>query len=64
MHPVVPIAAAAQFVFVIVVLFRTAFGDPGVIPRATPTEAAAIEKLIGESQSEINCLPIVLYFRF
>lgn len=52
MHPVVPIAAAAQFVFVIVVLFRTAFGDPGVIPRATPTEAAAIEKLIERQQQE------------
>jgi len=28
-------------------LFRTSFSDPGVIPRATPDEAAYIEKQIG-----------------
>ena len=30
-------------------LFRTSFSDPGVIPRATPDEAADIEKQIGKT---------------
>lgn len=32
-------------------LFRTSFSDPGVIPRATPDEAAYIEKQIGTSMN-------------
>lgn len=35
------------FIFVMSALFRTSFSDPGVIPRATPDEAAYIEQQIG-----------------
>lgn len=38
------------FVFVIISLLRTSFTDPGILPRATPDEAADIEKQIGEAQ--------------
>ena len=48
-NPVVPILAALQFIFVVGVLCRTACGDPGIIPRASPAEVAALERLIGES---------------
>lgn len=34
-------------------LFRTSFSDPGVIPRATPDEAAYIEKQIGINLNSI-----------
>lgn len=39
--------AGGLFIFVMLSLFRTSFSDPGVIPRATPEEAAHIEKQIG-----------------
>jgi len=45
--PILPILAGIQVVFVVTVLCRTALGDPGVLPRATPKEAAALEKQIG-----------------
>jgi len=49
--PILPILAAVQVVFVCVVLCRTACGDPGVIPRASPAEAEALEKLIEQEQN-------------
>lgn len=39
---------AVLFLFVIISLLRTSFTDPGILPRATPDEAADIEKQIGE----------------
>lgn len=44
--PVIPAVAAVLFMFVMSTLLRTSFSDPGVIPRATPDEAAHTEKQI------------------
>ncbi|XP_043677364.1 palmitoyltransferase app isoform X2 [Vespula pensylvanica] len=44
--PAIPVIGGLLFVFVMSALFRTSFSDPGVIPRATPDEAAYIEKQI------------------
>lgn len=44
--PAIPVVGAFLFAFVMATLFRTSFSDPGVIPRATPDEAADIEKQI------------------
>ena len=46
--PAVPIIAAWIFIFVMATLLRTAFSDPGIIPRATADEAAAIERMLGK----------------
>lgn len=46
--PAIPIVAALLFIFVLSTLLRTSFTDPGVIPRATPDEAADLEKQIGK----------------
>ena len=46
--PAIPVVGAFLFAFVMATLFRTSFSDPGVIPRATPDEAADIEKQIGK----------------
>lgn len=45
----IPIIAAVLFFFVISCLLQTSFRDPGILPRATPSEAADLEKRIGES---------------
>ncbi|XP_067673909.1 palmitoyltransferase ZDHHC18-B-like isoform X2 [Haliotis asinina] len=42
--PAIPAIGGALFIFVMATLFRTSFSDPGVIPRATPDEAAELEK--------------------
>ncbi|XP_013197882.2 palmitoyltransferase ZDHHC18 [Amyelois transitella] len=39
----VPAASGALFVFTLSALLRTALSDPGIIPRAAPHEAAALE---------------------
>lgn len=44
--PVIPVVGGVLFVFVMSALLRTSFSDPGVIPRATPDEAAYTEKQI------------------
>ncbi|XP_074595997.1 palmitoyltransferase ZDHHC9-like [Brevipalpus obovatus] len=44
--PIIPVAGVLLFVFVLSTLLRTSFTDPGVIPRATPEEAAYVEKQI------------------
>lgn len=42
----IPVIGGVLFVFVIVTLLQTSFTDPGILPRATPDEAADIEKQI------------------
>ena len=46
--PAVPFIAAWLFIFVMSTLLRTAFSDPGIVPRASAEEAAYIEKTLGE----------------
>ncbi|ELT90031.1 hypothetical protein CAPTEDRAFT_178009 [Capitella teleta] len=46
LSPALPVVAVLQFFFVLATLMRTAFSDPGIIPRPTPDEAAEIEKQI------------------
>nr|XP_009941856.1 PREDICTED: palmitoyltransferase ZDHHC18 [Opisthocomus hoazin] len=42
----IPVIAAILFFFVISCLLQTSFRDPGILPRATPSEAADLEKRI------------------
>lgn len=52
--PAIPVIGGLLFIFVISTLFRTSFSDPGVIPRATPDEAAYIEKQIGNNFDNLS----------
>ncbi|KTF75117.1 hypothetical protein cypCar_00020968 [Cyprinus carpio] len=45
--PAIPAIGGVLFVFVMGMLLRASFSDPGVLPRATPEEAADIERQIG-----------------
>ncbi|XP_048008692.1 palmitoyltransferase ZDHHC18-A isoform X3 [Megalobrama amblycephala] len=47
----IPVIGGVLFVFVIVSLFQTSFTDPGILPRASPDEAADIERQIDNSGS-------------
>ena len=40
----IPLSSALLFLFSLFCLLRTAWSDPGIIPRASPEEAAYIEK--------------------
>ncbi|XP_034017151.1 palmitoyltransferase ZDHHC18b [Thalassophryne amazonica] len=42
----IPLIGGVLFVFVMVTLLHTSFSDPGILPRATPDEAAEVEKQI------------------
>ncbi|XP_026156194.1 palmitoyltransferase ZDHHC18-B isoform X2 [Mastacembelus armatus] len=42
----IPVIGGILFVFVVITLLQTSFSDPGILPRATPDEAADIEKQI------------------
>lgn len=44
----IPAIGGVLFLFVLLTLLRTSFSDPGILPRATPDEAAEVEKQIGE----------------
>ncbi|KAL9968778.1 hypothetical protein ACROYT_G020902 [Oculina patagonica] len=44
--PAAPFVAAWLFIFVMATLLRTAFSDPGIVPRASAEEAAYIEKTL------------------
>lgn len=46
--PVIPVIGGVLFIFVLGTLLRTSFSDPGVLPRATPDEAADLERQIGK----------------
>lgn len=53
--PIIPVTGGALFLFVLGTLLRTSFSDPGVLPRATPEEAADLERQIGKkTQSSLN----------
>lgn len=47
--PVIPVIGGVLFMFVLGTLLRTSFSDPGVLPRATPDEAADLERQIGKT---------------
>uniref|UniRef100_A0A3Q1EB49 Palmitoyltransferase n=1 Tax=Acanthochromis polyacanthus TaxID=80966 RepID=A0A3Q1EB49_9TELE len=47
----IPLIGGVLFVFVVTSLLRTSFTDPGILPRATPDEAADIERQIDTSGS-------------
>ncbi|KAG8506740.1 Palmitoyltransferase ZDHHC18, partial [Galemys pyrenaicus] len=47
----IPIIAAILFFFVMSCLLQTSFTDPGILPRATVCEAAALEKQIDSTGS-------------
>ncbi|XP_053365512.1 palmitoyltransferase ZDHHC14-like isoform X2 [Clarias gariepinus] len=42
----IPVVGGVLFLFVLGTLLRTSFSDPGVLPRATPDEAADLERQI------------------
>ncbi|XP_038583648.1 LOW QUALITY PROTEIN: palmitoyltransferase ZDHHC14-like [Micropterus salmoides] len=44
--PAIPAVGGVLFIFVMGMLFRASFTDPGVLPRATPDEAADLERSI------------------
>lgn len=46
--PAIPVIGGLLFIFVMAALLRTTWSDPGIIPRATPQEAADIEKQMGK----------------
>lgn len=46
--PAIPAIGGVLFFFVMGMLLRASFSDPGVLPRATPDEAADLERQIGK----------------
>ncbi|XP_069053253.1 palmitoyltransferase ZDHHC14 isoform X1 [Lepisosteus oculatus] len=52
--PAVPVIGGVLFFFVMGTLLRTSFSDPGVLPRATPDEAADLERQIGNTEDIAN----------
>ncbi|KAK3516336.1 hypothetical protein QTP70_009397 [Hemibagrus guttatus] len=46
LSPAIPAIGGVLFLFVMVMLLRASFSDPGVLPRATPEEAADVERQI------------------
>lgn len=49
--PAIPVVGGILFFFVMGTLLRTSFSDPGVLPRATPDEAADLERQIGNAEA-------------
>ncbi|KAM4549708.1 palmitoyltransferase ZDHHC18-B-like [Fundulus diaphanus] len=45
----IPAIGGVLFVFVLIALLQTSFTDPGILPRATPEEAADIERQIDDT---------------
>ncbi|CAH8612417.1 unnamed protein product [Schistosoma margrebowiei] len=52
--PAVPILAAIQFLYVVTAFLRTAFTDPGIIPRATRPEVEWTELSISTGDVPVN----------
>uniref|UniRef100_A0A672ZLS9 Palmitoyltransferase n=1 Tax=Sphaeramia orbicularis TaxID=375764 RepID=A0A672ZLS9_9TELE len=49
--PAIPAVGGVLFIFVMGMLFRASFSDPGVLPRATPDEAAHLERQMDSTGS-------------
>jgi len=52
--PAIPVVGALLFLFVILVLFRTACTDPGILPRAERDEIAFLEKQLNIDSATAN----------
>ena len=57
LSPTIPFFAAVLFLFVMAMLLRTSFSDPGVLPRALPEEATFIEMEIGKLNDVFTSCP-------
>uniref|UniRef100_A0A8C7ZNC6 Palmitoyltransferase n=1 Tax=Oryzias sinensis TaxID=183150 RepID=A0A8C7ZNC6_9TELE len=53
LSPAIPVFAVLLFLFVMAMLLRTSFSDPGVLPRALPEEAAFIEMEIEAANGNV-----------
>ncbi|XP_061896124.1 palmitoyltransferase ZDHHC9 isoform X1 [Entelurus aequoreus] len=53
LSPAIPVFAVVLFLFVIAMLLRTSFSDPGVLPRALPEEATFIEMEIEAANGNV-----------
>ncbi|KAM3867280.1 palmitoyltransferase ZDHHC9 [Diretmus argenteus] len=53
LSPTIPVFAAVLFLFVMAMLLRTSFSDPGVLPRALPEEATFIEMEIEAANGNV-----------
>lgn len=63
--PAIPAIGGVLFIFVMGMLLRASFSDPGVLPRATPEEAADIERQIGGRKCQddrSSCLSFLILF--
>lgn len=64
LSPAIPVFAVLLFLFVIAMLLRTSFSDPGVLPRALPEEATFIEMEIGELQDWFTDIIRIVFLLF
>ncbi|KAK2891629.1 hypothetical protein Q8A73_017294 [Channa argus] len=55
--PAIPVIGGALFLFVLGTLLRTSFSDPGVLPRASPDEAADLERQIDVANGSTGYRP-------
>ncbi|XP_059918916.1 palmitoyltransferase ZDHHC9 [Gadus macrocephalus] len=53
LSPTIPVFAVVLFLFVMAMLLRTSFSDPGVLPRALPEEASFIEMEIEAANGNV-----------
>ncbi|KAJ8401762.1 hypothetical protein AAFF_G00377330 [Aldrovandia affinis] len=53
LSPAIPVVAVVLFLFVVAMLLRTSFSDPGVLPRALPEEATFIEMEIEAANGNV-----------
>ncbi|XP_047441253.1 palmitoyltransferase ZDHHC9 [Mugil cephalus] len=53
LSPAIPVFAILLFLFVMAMLLRTSFSDPGVLPRALPEEATFIEMEIEAANGNV-----------
>ncbi|KAJ8281699.1 hypothetical protein COCON_G00042180 [Conger conger] len=53
LSPAIPVFAVLLFLFVMAMLLRTSFSDPGVLPRALPDEATFIEMEIEAANGNV-----------